>query len=339
MEELKICEENQSCDLNINKFLYYNNQIGLDNFSFNYLNLKDFIFKEIPLRNLKKSNFGNHQKLFLIYLGNKLCILSLNESNTYEITHIFDIMPITINSFFSSIFCFFFNKIYLIQGISSVLMIDTELNQIFKIEDSIDDLTDIELTRHFSYCFYDTKFIITGGINEKNKVGNRFLTYDISTYSFRNEKVKENNLIPRCKHSTIEIGGYIYVIGGFTKAEECEENVCNKIQVIKYDTYMNSWIDLNYQGAKPELLVCPISKVINENFLIVFSEYKFYKLWCLDLITNNSKMIKLSPYMFPLYKTCLDFILDEKKMIEIYYLSEEGQSQKVKSVKIKADFN
>jgi len=339
MEELNIIQDNSSCDLNISKLIDYNNKIGIDDFNFNKFHANEFILKEIQLKDLKDSNVRHHKKFFLIYSENKLSILSLKESNIYEITHKFDFMPNTINSFFSSTLYYFLNRIYLIQDISSVLMIDTDLNKTLKIETSTDDLTGMQLTRHHSYCFYDSKFIITGGINNQNNVCNEILTYDISTYSFRNEKVRENNLIARYKHSTVEVGGYIYVIGGFKKAEECEENVCDKIQIIKYDTYMNTWIDLNYQGAKPELLVSPISRVINENLLIVFSEYKFFKFWCFDLITNKSKIIKLDSCMFSMCKICLDFTFNEKNIIEIYYLSEADQLLKIKSVKIKPDFN
>jgi hypothetical protein len=182
-------------------------------------------------------------------------------------------------------------------------MIDMVTKKLHKIEIPLEENNSVELCRNHSFVFIDTKIVFTGGISkEGDKLNNLISSFDISLYKFENEKVRENNMIPRHSHGSVSIFDIIYLIGGFTTKDE--DKVCNKIQATKFDNMMNNWMEVSVQGNQPELLVKPVIKYDIEH-LICYSDYLYPKIWYMKFKTSTGFMVDLSKIGIPNFKNSI----------------------------------
>lgn len=256
----------------------------------NFLNItkNNLIFLEI-LEDTTKS-----LKFYLLSNLKQICIFKIENSETLLFSEKL-IFNCDIND--ESIFAYsvFLNRIFIINSINSVYLVDFDRKELFSIE--LEEEEALEICQKHSYVFLDTKIIFTGGINKANKINKNLLSFDISLYKFSEEKVRENNLIPRYRHGSIVISDVIYVIGGFTTLDESNEKICQKIQAIKYDNLMNTWLEVKVEGDQPCLLIDPKISFNSDN-LMVYSDYLYPKIFCLKNSSSNGKMINLNTITF-----------------------------------------
>lgn len=175
-----------------------------------------------------------------------------------------------------------------------------------------------------SCSFIDSKILLIGGINKFNKISNEILSFDIGTYTFSNEKVRENNMTPRYQHGSIIISSVIYLVGGYTT----NKNFCNTIQFLRYDNLMSGWGELKIKNAQPEKLVTPQLHFLLNKYLLAFSYCEFWKVWVLNSKTNEGTMIRLDE-VYP-YRSIVTY----KEEDEFDFNHMEGKRVVSKGIKI-----
>ncbi len=255
----------------------------IQNFSFNNEN-KENILTEI---------YDDRTKLLKFYLlGTNTQVLIFKIENSENLI-LSQNLKFNLKLENEKVFAFtvYLNRIFIINSTISIYMIDLERKQLHNIE--VEEEGNLELCDNHSYIFIDTKIIFTGGINKKGVLNNSVTSFDISLYKFNEEKVRENNLIPRHSHGSIAMSDIIYIIGGFTTVEESRENICKKIQAIKFDNLMNTWLEVKVEGDQPDLLIKPQISINSQN-MVVFSDYLYPKFYVLKNSTSKGKMINLS---------------------------------------------
>jgi hypothetical protein len=206
-------------------------------------------------------------------------------------------------------FCIYLNRVYCIAKNSYAFMIDLNLKQVFQIE-----LPEEEnlINKLSAYCFHDTKLFFSGGLTNDNKISNLLSSFDISTYKYDNEKVRDNNMIGRFKHGSIALFGFIYIIGGFTDFKETE--ICNIIQVAKFDNLINNWFNLKVEGMQPALLINPLCLFVKNENLVIFSDYKYCKIWYMSIKSNTGVEVDLAQKInFGLNYNLISFTYNEDK--------------------------
>jgi len=200
------------------------------------------------------------------------------------------------------------NRLYIVNSFLSVFIIDmkNEQKSFYKLKLEEEDLEEnYELCDFSAFGIVNPKIIFSGGINKNKKISNELFSFDISTYKFELNKVRENNFIGRYRHGMYSDNSYIYVIGGFMKIinneeiekineENSSEFICEKIQLIKFDTLMESYMELKYEGKAPKLIVDPYLQLFNRRYLFAFSKFLYEKIWYLDIKSNYSNEINLN---------------------------------------------
>ena len=257
---------------------------------------------EHPESNLIKLNKEN---IFIIYnknINSSISIIKLDISKREETIADFEEFEIVFN--FDQIFgvYFYLDKLYLINSLNLVYLIylKSEKKTVHKIKIENEQNENLELFDFSAYGIVNPKIIFSGGINLKGILNNNLYSFDISTYKFELNKVKENNLIGRYKHGMFVEEDYIYIIGGFMKFIQNEndinennekEYICDKIQLIKFDNLMENWMEVDFNGPKPRLMIDPYIQIVNKRYLFSFSKFKYEKIWYLDILTNTASII------------------------------------------------
>jgi hypothetical protein len=259
----------------------------------------------LDIKNISKFSYDHESVLFFheIYhdiekdlkfylLSNKKQIIVFkvqNSSNTILSDNLIFNCPIENEKKFA--FCVFLNRIFIINSLNLVYLIDIDKKQVFNIE--LEEECSIELCENHSYVYLDTKIIFTGGLTRNGLVNKAMSSFDISLYKFNEEKIRENNFIPRQKHGSVSIGDILYVVGGFTSSDEKKENICKKILAIKKDNLMNTWLEVKVEGEQPDLLITP-QVLINSENLICYSDYLYPKIFILKHRSSTGLMINLT---------------------------------------------
>jgi hypothetical protein len=248
--------------------------------------------ESIPALLFKEIFYDIKKKIRYFILSNKkqVMVFKILDSVTPILSEnlIFN-CPLENENYFA--FCIFLNRIFIINSLTLVYIIDFDKKQIFSIE--LEEESIIELCENHSYVYLDTKIIFTGGINKNGIVNKTMTSFDISLYKFNEEKIRDNNFIPRHKHGSVVIGDIIYVVGGFTSSVENKENICKKIQAIKKDNLMNTWLEVKVEGEQPELLINPQITINSEN-MVCYSDYIYPKIFILKHTSSTGVMINLS---------------------------------------------
>jgi hypothetical protein len=196
-----------------------------------------------------------------------------------------------VNNLLDFSYTFSLGKLYIVNCKSLIYMIDLDRKILHNIE--LEPTKGSIIFKNHSYCLVGTKLVYTGGITKKGVVDNTMRSFDLANYTFEKEKLKENNMIPRHSHGSIEVLGVIYLIGGFVGVEETLENTCSKIQAIKFDKMMITWVNLDIKGRKADLLINPQIR-FHRDYFIAYSDYKYSKIWYMNLCTSLGYMIDLS---------------------------------------------
>jgi len=170
-------------------------------------------------------------------------------------------------------------------------IVDIKEKETYPLVDCYDNF---DLLKNYAFTFNDDlKILFTGGISKNYSMNKDVLFFDVSTFQFGKENIKENNFIPRHRHGTIHICGYLYVIGGFKTLEENDDEICNGINSIKYTNLMISWVEHICLGDKPINLIDPICYLYDLKYLICVSMYKGFNCFILNLPTATGKNIDL----------------------------------------------
>jgi hypothetical protein len=199
---------------------------------------------------------------------------------------------------------FFLNRAYIVKNKHITHLIDINISRVIDIyiDTPIIESTntnkntpsELNLPEYSPSIQIETKIIVVSGLVGK-KLSKEIISYDLSLYKFEYEKVRENNIIPRYRHGLFKIDSLIYIIGGFSKPDDSE--VCDKLQVIKFDNLMNNWITIEVIGNQPVYLVDPCTHVVEGKYIMAMSNYKYPKIWYLNQQTNTG------------HEICLQFIL------------------------------
>jgi hypothetical protein len=263
----------------------------------------------------------NENKLYIFTISTHTEVLKFNEKLIFSLKFENFLEP---EKYFN--YCIYLNKIYVATSPNLVQMIDFQTKKLHNIEIPSEDNSPTEICKNHSYVLVGTKLVFTGGITKENQLNKDISSFDISLYTFQNEKIKENNMIARHSHGSVNINDIIYIIGGFTSVEETEDKVCNTIQAIRFDNILNKWREVAIQGSQPELLIKPQIKYDQEH-LFCYSNYLYPKLWYLILKTSTGFMVDLTKEEVPyLENTIFSYIkdekLDEEKNLKKYAYSE-----------------
>lgn len=293
---------------------------------------------------LKVNSFGKYENLFLLYnenIKNSIALISLDLSNreNEQSNYLVQEINFGLENFFENFkpqqseaqphsqrskpgykilgVYNYLDRLYIISSLSSVFIIDLNFNteakekKFCKLKFDLTDLdANVELCDYCTYGIANPKILFTGGIKESGKINTALISFDISTYKFEFNKIKDNNFIGRYRHGVFSENHYLYIIGGFTKVLSQEEInsmvdsdlqtfICEKIQLIKYDTLMENWSELEYNGVPPRLMIDPYIQIFSNKYLFSFSSFRFEKIWYLDIYTNVSKEIKLNNLTIP----------------------------------------
>ncbi len=290
--------------------------------------------------NIVKIDFyQNSENYFLIYNSNikdSIALLQLNRINKHNSFIDFEIKEISFQST-NSLFTdnnknnndnhdiniptykiigeyYHLEKLYIINSIYSIFIIDlrsSSNNRFYKMKIDPEDIDDnIDIGDYTAFAIIEPKIIFTGGINKEKKINKNLFSFDITTYRFELNKIRENNFIGRYRHGIVSDNSYIYAVGGFTKylteeeIGEINQNnsskyICEKIQVIKFDNMMETYMELEFNGLPPKLIIDPYIQNINGRFIFAFSNFIYEKIWYLDIISNNSNEINLSYLTIP----------------------------------------
>lgn len=304
--------------------------------NFNLDDRKRIIFKYFSKPDvsiMKINSASNWENLFVIYNENIkesliLLKLSTNDIKTSNYAD-FEIKEINLNleesyplneSNSNKKACKIFGvinyleKLYIVNSMLSIFIIDlnSEEKKSYKLNLEKDDFeNDVELCNYSAYAFVKPKIIFVGGLGKDRKINKNIYSFDISTYKYELNKVRENNFIERYRHGIYSDNlSYLYTIGGFTKilTEEqiasidksnSAEFICEKIQLIKFDNQMETYVDLHFTGANPKLIIDPYIQVVKAKYLFAFSKFKYEKIWYLDIDANNANEINLSYLNIP----------------------------------------
>lgn len=307
-----------------------------NNISCNLDNRKKILYKyfEKPGSNILKINSTqSYENFFLIYnenINESIILLKLNSYNKDSIYADFEIHEVQLDlmeSFSSddlksdrkhSKILGAFNhldKLYIVNSVFSVFIIDlsSEDKKFYKLKIDREDVDEkIEICDYSAFAVVKPKIVFTGGVTKDGNLNKEISSFDISTYSFELNKVRENNFIGRYRHGVYsDNSSYIYVLGGFTKIlteeqvqkineENSAEFICEKIQLIKFDSLMETYMELQFEGKAPKLMIDPYIQVLKERYLFAFSKFKYEKIWYLDINSNNSNEISLNYLAIPM---------------------------------------
>jgi hypothetical protein len=305
------------------------------NLNFNFDNRKKILYKYFEKQDvniIKINTYPNYENLFLIYNENikeSIVLLKLHTNNKESVSADFEINEINLTldeSFPIYESCpntkaykilgvlTHLDKLYIVNNLLSVFIIDlnSEEKKIYKLKIDKEDFDDnIELCDYPAFTIAKPKIVFSGGIGKEKKINKNIYSFDISTYKFELNIVRENNFIERYRHGMYSDSlSHIYVIGGFTKIlteeqiekineENSREFICDKIQLIKFDNLMETYVEMKFSGKAPKLMIDPYIQVFNQRFLFAFSKFKYEKIWYLDINSNNSNEISLNYLAIP----------------------------------------
>lgn len=235
--------------------------------------------------------------------------------------------------------CEFLNRVYLVDTAYSVRIIDLSSGVVYSVKTEEEVTTTVKYL-HASSVFVDNKLWIIGGLTCQNTVSNNVSFFDLSCYRFGTEKISNNCLEPRFKHSSLVHGSLVFVVGGYTSSDESQ--FCNKLQVIKYDNLLTNWFELEISGHKPDNMIQPGLTVIANKYLVAAAlQNNSMQIWLFHMVTNTGTAIAVTcPHLINPLSVLSNSVLKQDKHTVVLQQAEQqpdNSSLLIQSYKIQLD--